>query len=251
LTVKPTSDISNENVIALQRHNKLMRVAKLAFQLVPLLGCIFSGCKPHVAPSVGNAFREGAEFNIEGKRGVITLVDMGTISFPSGKAVPKDTMTLSEDAELDREVPKSPAKVVAAVAKHASGDERVAFLRVRFREETPTKHELAIRRISADWHESYKEAYPVDSGFGGFIDQKVQAEVNKAIEDAATGVSKKLHDQLQKTQRNTWSWANLEIVQGIYLLVVSSGYGDGAFKTYYGLNDRGEIIELVTDFRVF
>jgi hypothetical protein len=63
-------------------------------------------------------------------------------------------------------------------------------------------------------------------------------------------VLKQLHADLKARQKNTWTWSNLEITPGLRMLVVSSGFGDGAYKTYYGLNDEGEIVELVTDFGV-
>ena len=166
------------------------------------------------------------------------------------RVAPKDTMMLNEEAPLDREVPRREGKATAAVARFSDGDERVALLRVRFRDGVVVKHELAKRLISDKWHESYREAYPVDSGYGGFIDYAAQTNVNKALEDRSTPGAKQIHHDLKRRWKNTWSWANVEILPGIRLLAVSSGFGDGAFKTYYGMDGRGEILELVTNFDV-
>jgi hypothetical protein len=71
------------------------------------------------------------------------------------------------------------------------------------------------------------------------------------LEDSSAPRLKQLHDELKARQKDTWSWSNVEIIPGVRLLVVSSGFGDGAYKTYYGLNSQGDIVELVTDFAVF
>ena len=222
--------------------------AKLASLLV--LASLFAGCGSGRKPTVTTAFVEGAEFRANGQKGTITIVDLGTITFPSGRVAPKDTMMLDVGAPLEREVPRRQAKATAAVARFSNGDERVAFLRIRFRDSVVVKHELAKRLISGEWHESYREAYPVDSGYGGFVDYAAQTNVNKALDDRSTPGAKQIHDDLKGRWKNTWSWANVEILPDIRLLAVSSGFGDGAFKTYYGLDSAGEIVELVTDFDV-
>lgn len=218
--------------------------------LLFMFGFLFAGCGSGGKLTATTAFVDGAEFRANGRKGTITRVELGTITFPSGKATPKDTMMLDEEAPLDREVPREEGKATAAVAKFSDGDERVAFLRVRFRDGVAAKHELAKRLISEKWHESYREAYPVDSGYGGFVDYAAQRSVNKVLEDGSTSEARQMHEDLKGRWKNTWSWANAEILPGIRLLVISSGFGDGAFKTYYGLDNKGEILELVTDFDV-
>jgi hypothetical protein len=228
-----------------------MRSVSGIFAILSMFGFLFSGCGHSDKPEVGNGFVDGATFRVEGRKGAIHLVELGPISFPSGKVAPKDTMMLDEEAPLNREVPRAEARATAAVARFSNGDERVAFLRVRFKEDVVVRHELAKRLISDKWHESYQEAYPVDSGFGGFVDHAAQTNINQVLEDSSAPRLKQLHDELKARQKDTWSWSNVEIIPGVRLLVVSSGFGDGAYKTYYGLNSQGDIVELVTDFAVF
>jgi len=202
-------------------------------------------------PTLESAFAEGAVFYANrGRRAAMFLADLGAISFPSGRVAPKDPMMSDIGCELDRQIPRTQGKIEAAVARFDSGDERVAFVRIRFTREIARRHKLALR-LNYRGHESWMEAYPVDSGNGGFIDFEAQAAVEQMLETQEDPAIQALYADLESRRKNTWSWANVEMLPGIRLLVVSSGWGDGGYSTYYGLNDADEVISLVTDFEVF
>src|SRR5690349_21393273 len=137
--------------------------------IIIMLSWLLFGCSPS-KPDLKTVFKNGSRINAHGKPVTIEIVQLGSIEFPSGRVAPKDTMMLDVSDELDRSVPITTAVAEAVVARFQSGDERVAFLQVRFRPESAKRCSLAIRKISPKWHESYREAYAVDSGFGGFVD---------------------------------------------------------------------------------
>lgn len=207
------------------------------------------GCSPS-KPALKQIFVNGAQAKADDETAVIHILPLGQIEFPSGKVCPKDTMMLGVEGELDRAVPTSAGIAEAAVAKFSSGDERIAFLRVQFRPDPIERYILAIRKIGTEWHESYREAYPVDSGFGGFVDHAAQAEVNELLGAEDRKLTKQLHVELERQSKPTWSCANLEIKAGLRMLVVSSGFGDGGYRTFFGLNSKDEVVSLITDFNV-
>jgi siroheme synthase len=49
-----------------------------------------------------------------------------------------------------------------------------------------------------------------------------------------------------------WSWANhvLDDETGLNIVLFSSGWGNGQYKTYWGLDARGAALCLMTDFQV-
>lgn len=214
-----------------------------------LIPWLFAGCSPS-KPRLNDVLVDGKQVKAHNTKATIQIVQLGQIEFPSGRVSPKDTMMLDIGAELDKTVPISAGNVEAVVAKLASGDERIAFLRVQFYPEPAERYQLAIRKIDSKWHESYREAYPVDSGFGGFIDFTAQEEVNSLLGAEDKELVKRLHKELEVQSKPTWSWSNFEVKSGIRVLVASSGFGDGGYRTFYGLNSEGEIVSLVTDFGV-
>lgn len=214
-----------------------------------LLSWLLAGCSPS-KPRLNDVLVDGKQVKAHSTKATIQIVQLGHIEFPSGRVSPKDTMMLDVGAELDRSVPTSAGKVEAAIAKLASGDERIAFIRVQFLQDSAERYALAIRQIGSGWHESYREAYPVDSGYGGFIDFTLQDEVNGLFEAKDKDLTSRLHKELELQSKPTWSWSNFEIKPGVKILVASSGFGDGAYRTFYGLNSKDEVVSLVTDFNV-
>jgi hypothetical protein len=213
------------------------------------LSWLLVGCSPN-KPDINRAFVEGSSFKVSGQQVQTSVVQLGQIAFPSGKVTPKDTMVLDVECEVDRSIPTSLGDAEAVIAKFPSGDERVAFLRIKFHPQPAERHVIAIRMIGPQWHESYREAYPVDSGYGGFVDHVAQKEINALLEAEDDKLAKKLHQELEQQTRPTWSWSNFEVKPGLRILVVSSGFGDGGYKTFYGLNAKGNVVSLVTDFGV-
>jgi hypothetical protein len=58
--------------------------------------------------------------------------------------------------------------------------------------------------------------------------------------------------QFEKNQQKTWAWANyiLEEPIGINIVAFSSGWGDGGYASYFGMDNLGNPVCLVTDFGV-
>ena len=93
--------------------------------------------------------------------------------------------------------------------------------------------------------------YGVDSGTGCFMDEETARLVVEELD--AEEFSDALIGEMDKTYENTWSWANLELEtgKGATIVAFSTGIGDGMYASYFGLDESGEVVSLVTDFSLF
>ncbi|MBW4474008.1 MAG: DUF4241 domain-containing protein [Stenomitos rutilans HA7619-LM2] len=61
-----------------------------------------------------------------------------------------------------------------------------------------------------------------------------------------------LQNLLEVNQTFTCSWANmcLDNETQANVIAFSSGWGDGIYPTYFGFNESGEVVSVITDFGV-
>ncbi len=80
--------------------------------------------------------------------------------------------------------------------------------------------------------------------------------MDKAIADKITELDTNVYDefeeQFDKTYIHTYSYAIGSITGGEHneVAAFSSGYGDGCYPSYFGLDEAGKPCALVTDFLV-
>ena len=136
--------------------------------------------------------------------------------------------------------------------KH-KGDRRVAAATGHFREGVPSRGEVATfdeppRKKGAD------PGYPVDAGTGCFMDASAQAAIRAEPTVWPTPSQKALERQLlTDNYTHTWSWAvyRPDPASTANCVAFMSGYGDGVYSSYWGLDETGAPVCLTTDFDVF
>ena len=71
-------------------------------------------------------------------------------------------------------------------------------------------------------------------------------------EEASDTFDETLADVMEQTYANTRSWGEVIVdsASGLNVIAFSSGWGDGTYDSYWGLNSGGEAVCLLTDFRV-
>src|SRR5262249_19599193 len=89
-------------------------------------------------------------------------------------------------------------------------------------------------------------AYGVDSGTGSFADPGAQEILNgrnaQALSDRISAAMKQVSD-------SACDWVLVDTPKGSAALF-SSGWGDGGYASYFGLDETGDPVVLVTDFAV-
>ena len=177
---------------------------------------------------------------------------LGKIKLPTGKIVADDPCVLFEMEPFTKCVPPGEYPVMLYIY-HCEDDQRVAFAEIRFNENMPVRFEPALvggqdaRELQAD--EFF--GYGVDAGTGCFMDEQTCQKLEELTEAAKDGILPEFDQALAESYVDTYSTANFNL-PGTDLNVVafSSGYGDGSYPSFWGIDDMGRLCCLMTDFCV-
>ncbi len=178
----------------------------------------------------------------------IEVQELGMLNLPTGKIVANDPFTAYEDVSFKETVEAGQYPVYVYI-HNIDDDKRVAFAEIRFNENKPVSFEIALAENETE--EDLKEledeqflGYGVDSGTGGFMDEATY----KILENWEESFEA-LEDELEETYVDTYSTANVAFPETDNNIVAfSSGFGDGAYPTYWGFDEAGNRCCLITDF---
>jgi hypothetical protein len=198
------------------------------------------------------AFRFGVPFQGNGFPFELFSFALPDLVLPSGRIVACDPIVVPDMIPFTVTLPAGRAKCQLSVARLDSGDERVAFAWLGGEASRVARWELALRgdqdptRLEPDGY----FGYPVDSGTGGYMDAETSATLLTLGKNNDQWWDR-LIAALEVTQRNTWSWASfLPTDRGANVLAFSSGFGDGLYPTYLGVDSAGQLCGFLTDFLV-
>lgn len=193
-----------------------------------------------------NAFRPGTRFVQEG-RGLVDVSTrvLGELTVPSGRLCASDPFTTGFDGPAGafaRAAPTGVFPVEVCVARFDQGDARVACARVRFADAEAVRWEVATFAGQRALAEGEVPGYGVDAGTGCFYDAEARGDVDEATGEAWLAA-------MRANGVDTWSWHAAEL-GGANVVMFSSGWGDGFYTSYWGVDGGGRVVELVTDFEV-
>ena len=201
-------------------------------------------------PDFSKLFEEGKEIDTEIGRVALRPRAAGDLTVASGRVVACDPLTSPGAEPFTRAVPAGAFPVTLSVAHFEDGDRRVAGAMVRFGRGAPASWELALHpgEDPAELAEGEIFGYPVDSGTGCFMDGEAARLVLSDLDPE--DFSDALAGEMEKTYEDTWSWANVGVGAG-NIVAFSAGVGDGVYASYFGLDEGGGVVCLVTDFSLF
>jgi hypothetical protein len=175
------------------------------------------------------------------------------LALPTGEIVTVDPF-LVDGAPLDRKVAPGTYPVTLSVATFPDdkghADQRVASAMVRFRDGEPARWEVAGFSGGAPQKRG-EPGYPVDALTGSFMDAATQAMIKAEPTHWPTPSFKALEKQLlTDNYRHAWGWASYQPAGAAAgnCVAFSSGWGDGIYSSYWGLDEHGEPLCLLTDF---
>ncbi|MBB1194222.1 hypothetical protein DNC80_11170 [Flavobacterium sp. SOK18b] len=196
----------------------------------------------------------------------IEVLEIGMLNVPSGQIVVCDPLVYSETTPLTRTVTPGKYPVKIYVAKTKESGDRYAVAKLEFSNKKAVKWVMALR-AEDDINELTDEAdyfgFPVDAGLGGFYDfqsgkvyQKFESDFMKANPEGniyddffAEEFKKNAKDQNDST--DSGDWINFQLPNSeLNITMFHSGYGDGMYPSYWGIDKDGEIVSLVIDFLV-
>lgn len=238
----------------------LIRVRNLFFSSLILLTTLLCmsvqqvvAAKRIVHSDFNLAFTPGHKFeSSKGDTYTTEVFDAGTINIVSGKVCAFDSAVSWDDAHpfIQKVKPgKYPLKISRVTIrmkgfedkKNMLGhkDQRNACAKVVFKKGKAVRWELA-----KSWdpgRKSISEYYNVDAGTACIADFRTLMK--------SRSQERRINDYFPKQHTPFYS-VDLIKAKGTKLLIFDTGYGDGSYASYWGFDNAGNRIELVTDFRI-
>jgi hypothetical protein len=214
--------------------------------------------KKPAKPALELVERDRARFLHDGEHfgsALIAIHEVGRLELPSGTIVTCDPFIV-DGPPLARHVTPGSYPVslsVASFGTNGKADQRVAAATVHFRRGTPVRWEVA-RFSDPPRQEDEEPGYPVDVGTACFMDADAQAAIKAEPPIWPTPSQKSLEQQLLTDNYvHTWGWAvyRPDPASKANCVAFMSGYGDGVYSSYWGLDESGTPVCLTTDFEVF
>jgi hypothetical protein len=190
----------------------------------------------HAEPDTEAVYGDGLTFAADEVRQFTTHQQQGAdLVLPTGAIVASDAIAVFGAQPLERTVEPGRYRVVLTVTTDQHSDKRVAFARVELRDGVPVRWEPAA-------------GYGVESGTGAFMDAQVAEFATQNFDFYGDSVLGHLTDVV--TRDEYWTSVVVDPSSGADAVVFTSGYGDGGYGTYWGIDADDEVVCLVTDFLV-
>lgn len=180
--------------------------------------------------------------------------NIGTLNLTSGSVIACDPFYVGEEFTLPFEKKIKPGRypVIICIGDFKTWGKRVAFAKLKLSEAEPVRWELAKTITRRKQPETF---YGVDAGLGCFVDMETGNIFNNVLKryykEKPNG--NYYDDILAREFKGHDNWNNHfpQKDREANIIMFSSGFGDGAYSSYWGIDSKGEIACLVTDFQLF
>ncbi|WP_172250740.1 DUF4241 domain-containing protein [Saccharibacillus deserti] len=192
---------------------------------------------------------------LEPTGGALRPQPLEPVKVVSGRIVACDLLTSPVEA-FEYEIAPGTYPVYAW---HSEQEGTIAGAELRLSETKPVRWELAVRpgQDKASLKEDELFGYPVDAGLGSFADE----EAIRAVEALDQRLQEELGDEYislyddlvaDVLEEHDGVWGNLPADEesGLNVILFTSGYGDGFYASYWGLDEQDNVVSLLTDFQV-
>lgn len=181
----------------------------------------------------------------------IERVEVGRLKLPTGRVIATDPILMYDDQSYSKKISPGIYTVYIYNGKVEDRKNQTVLAEIKFSDKTPVKWEMALfegENAKAFAHDEFM-GYEVENGLGCFMDEKVMEILDVMDEDELNKYEKNIRD---KVKQSKMSVADIIIDKktGSNIVVFASGWNQGVFPTYYGLDKDGKVARLVTDFMV-
>lgn len=215
-------------------------------------------------PHIFRRFDDGDTVAALGYDIVIRRRNAGMLELPSGELVACDPLTFLETEPFETQIEPGRYPVLLFVAElrdesrlayamlEVSRERTVRWQRASVQDEDTTQHTL-LRQIDS--------GYPVDSSVGCFMDAHtagVLMNYTHTVMDEDDEFPGAVHGEMSRQSRQGIGWANLDLRQslGVHsgqtlnIITFETGFGPGLYETWIGLDEKGRVTRVVSDFEV-
>ncbi|MDV6168730.1 DUF4241 domain-containing protein [Flavobacterium sp. DG1-102-2] len=183
----------------------------------------------------------------------------------SGHIMAFDPLVYPDTKPFIRIVKPGNYPVKIYLAKTPDSGDRYALAKLEFSSERAEKWILAVTEQDSIFNLKEREyfGFPVDAGLGAFCDYKagkdylkhetdfMKVHPNGNIYDDFFAAEFKKNARNLKDPTDYGDWLNFKIPNSENnIIMFQSGYGDGAYPAYWGIDKNGEIVSLIVDFFV-
>ncbi|WP_126973299.1 DUF4241 domain-containing protein [Gynurincola endophyticus] len=192
-------------------------------------------------------------------------LNLGNLYLPSGQIVACDPLVcLGRSLAFNKTLPAGSYPVTAYVKQNEEQGDRIALIKIEFKPDTTVRWEMALTEfddIALMTKPDDFFGFPVDSGLASLCDAETQ-ELYEAFTDKYyseqsgtdiyTDYFKAMFEKNAAETDTGGNWINFTIPHSTLHNVVmfSSGFGDGNYPCYWGINAKNEVCSLVVDFFV-
>ncbi|RPD49503.1 DUF4241 domain-containing protein [Hymenobacter sediminis] len=196
------------------------------------------------------SFFPGTQINQDSQQLKLQSRFLGNLPVSSGQIVAADPVSLhSETQPFMTRFPRGRFPVELALARF-NGDERVAFARILFSDAPVVSWEPALLPGQKPLPLRSKEyyGYPVDAGMAFFMDAASIEPLNRYL--AGKSASENLMVTSFRLDTSSPSPGFLYGIPPDTVAAFSTGFGDGSYASYVGLDAKHQPCRLLTDFQV-
>lgn len=199
----------------------------------------------------------------------LTEIHIGDLNLPTGKIIVSDPFFSLEQRPFARTVEPDKYPVYIYVSEIDTLHHRIAYAKIKFRPEVPKKWILALtddltNDELTDLGEDEFYGFPVESGLACFLDEETNVrfvakmdelqEKNPEANYYDDVLSQEFMDYSGKNnfsrELGDWNDHHPDTDSDNNVIMFASGWGDGYYPAYWGLNENGNTIELVIDFLI-
>lgn len=199
----------------------------------------------------------------------LNVVEIGELHLPSGKIIAGDPFFIFDQKPFKQSVKPGSYPVTLFIHKVEEDHYRIAFSKVTFSDKPATRWTLALTEgISDEDIKNLKKdeffGYGVDAGLSCFTDLETNTLFNNLMNqfDSEHPNGNYYNDVLEEEFKNISGNHPLSRKEGDWnnhfpkkddkhnVIMFASGWGDGYYPAYWGLDSDGNIVELITDFFV-
>ena len=196
-------------------------------------------------------------------------IHIGELNLPTGKIIVGDPFFTHEQRPLAKTVEPEKYPVYIYMSEIDKLHHRIAYAKIKFRPEEATKWILALtdditQEEAKDLGEDEFFGFPVESGLACFIDEETNKELIAKIDalntksPEANYYDEVLADEFREySGKNTfsrelgdWNDHHPNKDSDNNAIMFASGWGDGYYPAYWGMDKDGNTIELVIDFLI-
>lgn len=181
----------------------------------------------------------------------IERVEVGKLKLITGKVIATDPILMYDDQSYSRKVSPGTYTVYTYNGKVENRKNQTVLAEIKFSDKTPVEWEMALfeGENSKGFANDEFMGYEVENGLGCFMDEYVMEILDLMDKEELDKYEKNIRYQVKESQLSV---ADILIDEktGCNILVFPSGWNKGVFPTYYGLDEKGNVARLVTDFMV-